>query len=260
MKFKPYDTHAFFMNNYSYQPFTRTYSRTCGCVTTFSVMISVLSPIPAVNSAKKLFRQLFAQGKPEEAAANVEALRQGRSMLDFVGEDSQRLRRSLSKPDQQRMEQYFTSVRELEQRLHSAEAWEHKPKPVVAAQVPEDINDAREFLARTRMMFDVMNLALGTDSTRFISTGEHETQDRHFQSHSLVLAPGSGRGLRHRSSTRTAPTATTGIRKRAGSISPRSEQTSRTGKLMRVRPQARTHETTAFSRMESAAVKLTHEY
>ena len=218
------------MNNYSYQPFTRTYSRTCGCVTTFSVMISVLSPIPAVNSAKKLFRQLFTQGKPEEAAANVEALRQGRSMLDFVGEES------LSKPDQQRMEQYFTSVRELERRLHSAEAWEHKPKPVVAAQVPEDIDDAREFVAKTRMMFDVMNLALETDSTRFISTGEHETQDRHFQSHSPVLAPGSGRGLRHRSSTRTAPTATTGIRKRAGSISPRSEQTSRTGKLMRVRP------------------------
>ena len=130
------------MNNYSYQPFTRTYSRTCGCVTTFSVMISVLSPIPAVNSAKKLFRQLFAQGKPEEAAANVEALQQGRSMLDFVGEES------LSKPDQQRMEQYFTSVRELEQRLHSAEAWEHKPKPVVAAQVPEDIDDAREFVAQ----------------------------------------------------------------------------------------------------------------
>ena len=127
------------------------------------------APIPAVNSAKKLFRQLFAQGKPEEAAANVEALRQGRSMLDFVGEDSQRLNRSLSKPDQQRMEQYFTSVRELEQRLHSAEEWEHKPKPDVAAQAPEDIEDAREFVAKTRLMFDVMKLALETDSTRFIS-------------------------------------------------------------------------------------------
>ena len=47
------------------------------------------------------------------------------------------------------MDQYFTSVRELEQRLHSAEAWEYKPKPVVKAKPPEDIDDAREFVQRT---------------------------------------------------------------------------------------------------------------
>ncbi len=106
------------------------------------------------------------QGKPEEVAANVEALRQGRSMLDFVGEQSQRLNRSLSKADQQRMDQYFTSVRELEQRLHSSEAWEYKPKPKVDAKPPVDIDDAREFVQQTRLMFDVIKLALETDSTR----------------------------------------------------------------------------------------------
>src|SRR5262245_29220579 len=77
------------------------------------------APIPSERSPKKLFQRLFVQGKPEEVAANVEALRQGRSMLDFVGEQSRRLNRSLSKADQQRMDEYFTSVRELEQRLHS---------------------------------------------------------------------------------------------------------------------------------------------
>jgi len=59
------------------------------------------------------------QGKPEEVAANVEALREDRSLLDFVGGQTKRLNRSLSRADQQRMEQYYTSVRELEQRLHS---------------------------------------------------------------------------------------------------------------------------------------------
>ena len=92
------------------------------------------APIPAEGSPQKLFQKLFVQGKPEEVEANVEALRQGRSMLDFVGEQSKRLNRTLSKGDQQRMDQYFTSVRELEQRLHSSEAWEYKPKPVVNAQ------------------------------------------------------------------------------------------------------------------------------
>ncbi len=127
------------------------------------------APIPSERSPKKLFQKLFVQGKPEEVAASVEALRQGRSMLDFLGEQSQRLNRTLSKPDQDRMDQYFTSVRELEQRLHSSEAWEQKPKPVVAAKPPEDIEDAREFVAKTRLMFDVMKLALETDSTRVVS-------------------------------------------------------------------------------------------
>ena len=44
------------------------------------------APISADRSPKKLFQTLFVQGKPEEVAANVEALQQGRSMLDFVGE------------------------------------------------------------------------------------------------------------------------------------------------------------------------------
>ena len=127
------------------------------------------APISAERSPKKLFQTLFVQGKPEEVAANVEALQQGRSMLDFVNDQSKRLNRSLSPADQRRLDQYFTSVRELEQRLHSAEEWEYKPKPVIAAQAPEDIDDAKAFVQKTRLMFDVMKLALETDSTRLIS-------------------------------------------------------------------------------------------
>lgn len=127
------------------------------------------APIPSEKSPKKLFQKLFLQGKPSEVAANVESLRQGRSLLDFVGQQSQRLNRSLPASDRQRIDQYFTAVRELEQRLASSESWEQKPKPVVAAQAPEDIDDARAFVQRTRLFFDVIKLALETDSTRIIS-------------------------------------------------------------------------------------------
>ncbi|MFN0019528.1 MAG: DUF1552 domain-containing protein [Pirellulaceae bacterium] len=127
------------------------------------------APISAERSPKKLFQTLFVQGKPEEVAANVEALKQGRSMLDFVSDQSKRLNRSLSKADQRRMDEYLSSVRELEQRLHASEEWEYKPKPKVEAQPPEDIEDARQFVAKTRLMLDVMKLALETDSTRIIS-------------------------------------------------------------------------------------------
>ncbi len=127
------------------------------------------APISAERSPKKLFQNLFIQGSKEQVAINVEAIKQGRSLLDFVGDQSKRLNRSLSKADQTRMDQYYSSVRELEKRLHSSEEWEYKPKPVVTAKPPEDIDDAREFVRKTRLMFDVIKLALETDSTRIVT-------------------------------------------------------------------------------------------
>ncbi|HEX5104870.1 MAG TPA: DUF1552 domain-containing protein [Pirellulaceae bacterium] len=127
------------------------------------------APIPAEKSPRQLFERLFFQGKPEEIAANVEGLRQGRSLLDFVGEQSRRLGRQLSAGDRQRLDQYFSAVRDLEQRLHSAEAWEHRDKPQVAGQPPDDITAAEEFARRTGQMLDVVKLALETDSTRIVS-------------------------------------------------------------------------------------------
>jgi hypothetical protein len=125
--------------------------------------------ISAERSSKKLFQKLFVQGKPEEVDASVEALRQGRSMLDFVGDQAKRLNGSLTAADQQRLEQYFSSIRDLEKRLQSSESWEHKPKPKIAATAPADIDDPREFVRKTRLMFDVIRLALETDSSRIVS-------------------------------------------------------------------------------------------
>ena len=127
------------------------------------------SPIPAENSPKKVFQKLFVQGKPDEVAATVEALRQGRSMMDFLGEETARLNRSLSKDDQSRLDQYLTSVRELEQRMQTSEAWEQKPKPVVTAKPPDDITEAMRFVDKTAQIYDLMKLALETDSTRVVS-------------------------------------------------------------------------------------------
>lgn len=127
------------------------------------------APISAERSANRLFRRLFMQGRPEDVAANVEALRQDQSMLDFVADQTRRLNRQVTPSDRQRLDQYFSSVRDLERRLHSAEEWEHRPKPRVDAQPPTDIDDMREFARKTQLMLDVVKLALETDSTRFIS-------------------------------------------------------------------------------------------
>ena len=128
------------------------------------------APIPAERSPNRLFRRLFIQGRPDEIATVVEGpSARAHSMLDFVADQSRRLNRSLSRADRQRMDQYLTSVRELEQRLASLEQWEHRPRPRVNAQPPQDIDDGREFVRKTQLMFDVIKLALETDSSRVIS-------------------------------------------------------------------------------------------
>ena len=127
------------------------------------------APIPIEKSPRKLFERLFVQGKPAEVAAKVEEIKQGRSTLDFVGDQAKRLNGSLSAADRARLDQYLTSVRELEQRLASAEDWEQKPKPKTDAKPPEDEKDGREFARQTAIMFDVIKLALETDSSRLVS-------------------------------------------------------------------------------------------
>ncbi|WP_439620423.1 DUF1552 domain-containing protein [Gemmata sp.] len=127
------------------------------------------APIPIERSPRKLFEKLFVQGKPSEVAAQVEALRQGRSTLDFVGDQARRLNGSLTPADKQRLDQYFSSVRDLEQRLAASEAWEHKDKPKVSAKPPEDEKDGREFARQMQIMFDTVRLAIETDSTRLVT-------------------------------------------------------------------------------------------
>lgn len=127
------------------------------------------APIPIERSPRKLFEKLFVQGKPAEVAAQVEALRQGRSTLDFVGDQARRLNGSLTPADKQRLDQYFSSVRDLEQRLAASEAWEQKDKPKVSAKPPEDEKDGREFARQMQIMFDTVKLALETDSTRLVT-------------------------------------------------------------------------------------------
>jgi hypothetical protein len=127
------------------------------------------APIPAEKSPRALFEKLFFQGNEAEIQANIHALRQGRSLLDFVGGQSRQLNQKLTPNDRQRLDQYLTAVRDLEQQLQNAEAWEKRPKPQIQAEPPQDITDAKAFAARTRQMFDVIQLALATDSTRLVT-------------------------------------------------------------------------------------------
>lgn len=125
--------------------------------------------VPALTRPSFVFRKLFLAGKPEEQARQVERLRDGQSILDTVMDRTKDLERRLSGRDRDKLLQYFEAVREAERRLAKAESWEQKPRPHVNVPLPQDETDHRKIVERMRSMYDVMHLALETDSTRFIT-------------------------------------------------------------------------------------------
>jgi hypothetical protein len=125
--------------------------------------------VPSDFSPSRLFAKLFIEARPEQVAAQARRLRDGQSILDKVGDQAKALRADLGTGDRDKLDEYFTSVRELEQRLAKAEQWAKKPKPKVAAKQPQDIADAGDLIGRTRLLFDLTHLALQTDSTRLVA-------------------------------------------------------------------------------------------
>ena len=125
--------------------------------------------LPAEASAERLYRKLFVAGTPEEKAATMRRIAAGGSVLDLLLAKAKGLERSSDAQDRARLDQYFQSIRELETRLQRNLAWEHRPKPKVDYPMPKDIADANEVVARSRLMFDLVRLALQTDSTRVVT-------------------------------------------------------------------------------------------
>ena len=124
--------------------------------------------IPAENSAMKLFTRLFVNDTPAEQERQAELIRQGRSVMDVVGAEAKSLQRELGAGDRDKLDSWFTSVRELEQRLAANEAWTHKPKPKVKLAPPTKIPRDNE-VEVDRIFLDIVHMALATDSTRFIT-------------------------------------------------------------------------------------------
>lgn len=125
--------------------------------------------IPPEESAANLFKQLFMQGSPTEVEAQVNKLNTGRSILDTVAEQARDLSRRSSNHDQAQLDQYFTSVRDLESRLLAAREWERQPKPTVDVEPPTDPNSPGQYIIKIRLMYQMIHLAFQTDSTRSVT-------------------------------------------------------------------------------------------
>ena len=140
---------------------------------------SPVTPVAPEPNPRLVFERLFGAGPASERKANLKRRQeQQQSILDFVLEDARHLQRQLGARDQQKLDEYLASVREIEKRIEHAERLDAKaPNPEIDA--PPGI--PAEFEEHARLMFSMMALAFQSDSTR-VSTFllAHEGSNRSF--------------------------------------------------------------------------------
>ena len=124
---------------------------------------SVTTPVPPEPNPRLVFERLFGAGTPEERQASIARRQQrDRSILDFIREDARALAQKLDAKDSRKLDEYLSSIREIEQRIAKFEQLGDLPNPHVKA--PEGVPD--QFEGRMQVMYDMIALAFETDSTR----------------------------------------------------------------------------------------------
>lgn len=118
--------------------------------------------VPPIPGPQQLFEKLFVS----EPASRLEQVKDRQSLqgsiLDAVSGDAKTLSRTLDAEDRAKLDEYLTSVREVEQQLQLKKQWVEVPKPTPPFDPPENVNLVEDL----PLIYDLMALALQTDSTR----------------------------------------------------------------------------------------------
>jgi hypothetical protein len=127
--------------------------------------------IPAERNTRNVFNLLFGVEKDSPATIRRQLTRRG-SILDLVAEDANRVQRILGNDDRTKLDEYLTAVRQVELRTERAESWLSIPKPKLAAADEAHLTqklDMSQVQSYYRLFYDLMVMALRTDSTRVIT-------------------------------------------------------------------------------------------
>jgi len=120
--------------------------------------------IPPVNNPARLFEALFVQSSKAERDLERKRLGHRGSVLDALRDSAKSLHGNLNNADRDKLDQYLTSVRDVERRLQMSEVWLDKPKPNPGIDPIAD--EERMHIEELPLFFDLLTLALQTDSTR----------------------------------------------------------------------------------------------
>lgn len=121
-------------------------------------------PVGTYEKMSDVYPALFGTGG--KASAVMAKIERQQSSLDAIRGNAKRLNSEISTADRHRVDEYFTSIRNIETRLSKAKDWVNTPYPEAPFTRPQDNIDGREEI---KLMLDMMVVAMQSDSTRVIS-------------------------------------------------------------------------------------------
>ena len=127
--------------------------------------------LPAERNTQTIFNLLFGVEKDSKETIRRRLSRRG-SILDLVAGEAKRVTKKLGSEDRTKLDDYLTAVRQVEERTQRADEWLNVPKPKLAAADSGNLSrklDFKSVAAYHRLFFDLMVMALRTDSTRVIT-------------------------------------------------------------------------------------------
>ena len=152
--------------------------------------------IPPINNPARLFQALFVQSDDATRAVEREAMLNRGSVLDALTESARALNGQLNAADRGKLDQYLTSVRDVEHRLQMSREWLDKPKP--ESPIKPIVDAERLHIEEMPLFYDLLTLALQTNSTR-VATFEipqgFNTSELNVGSYHGLSHHGKGEGL-----------------------------------------------------------------
>ncbi len=128
-------------------------------------------PLPPILRPSVMYSKIFG-GDAASLQRQQYLLESGRSLLDEVTADARRLAKQVSREDQARLDEYFTSVRDVEKKLARRRDWLDKPyaAPDPKFSLPDEENIAHSMMLQNEdLMWDLMALAIKNDTCRVFS-------------------------------------------------------------------------------------------
>jgi hypothetical protein len=126
-------------------------------------------PIPSMNDPRMIFKRLFKSSKDNKEMQRKSNLYEAK-LVDMVMQNAKTMNKSISKNDQHKMDQYMTSLSEIEGTIQRNFKWIDQPrKNINSDNIKTDVDQSLEPDQYFTTMFDLMALAFEADLTRCIT-------------------------------------------------------------------------------------------
>jgi len=126
---------------------------------------SETQPLPPVLDPRALFERLFGDGAAMTPEAKARQAKYRRSILDFVTSDTKKLQMDLGPTDRRKLDEYLSSIREVELQLQKAE----KDNAQIDPHMDKPYGTPADFAEHFRLMSDMITIAFQADLTRVVT-------------------------------------------------------------------------------------------